>query len=540
MNLPGRKLRVGVALASIEVPAWQHAILQSVATSDCAVIASLILLHDACDTLPQSSVYKAFKRLEDENRRNGADACLPTSAADLLKSVERIALTPASAGQIDAAFARHVRALELDVLLALVDPALLPVHESLARYGTWNFEVDNRPLLPADGSLVGFSELIHRSSHVSTSLQLRHADDTTKRTAFHSCSAIDYLSHEVTRSEHLWKCSTFVSRSLRKCHEMGGEEFIRSLPLAPEPSRRPDAPSLRLGFLLYLLWRVRKKIGRMMFRERWILLFASRGRSPGRSKYTKLLPPAGRFWADPHVVAKDGVHYVYFEDASQQDGFGHISVMSDGGNGRFAVPQAVIRRPYHLSYPFVFEWRGDYYLIPESASNRTIELYRCVRFPDQWEFQHCLMEGISAYDATLVEHLGRWWMFAGVKAREGASSWDELCIFHAASPVSRNWQPHRGNPVISDVRRARPAGPLFIEGDRLYRPSQDCSGRYGRALNLHQVLELDEQHYKEVQVEKIEPNWHRSILAVHSYSRSGAMTFIDAIHREPKIRMRRN
>ena len=57
---------------------------------------------------------------------------------------------------------------------------------------------------------------------------------------------------------------------------------------------------------------------------------------------------------------------------------------------------------------------------------------------------------------------------------------------------------------------------------------------------MNQVLELDEQRYREVQVDKIEPDWHRSILAVHSYSRSGAMTFIDAIHREPKFRMRSN
>ncbi len=324
---------------------------------------------------------------------------------------------------------------------------------------------------------------------------------------------------------------------------MGGEEFVRSLPVAPQSSQPADTSlfrvisgmGLRLGFLLYLLWRVRKKIGRMLYRERWILLFASRGRSPGRSEFTKLIPPAGRFWADPHVVAKDGVHYVYFEDASQHDGFGHISMMSDEGDGRFTAPKPIIRRPYHLSYPFVFEWRGDYYLIPESANNRTIELYRCVRFPDEWEFQHCLMEDISAYDATLVEYQGRWWMFAGVRAREGASTWDELCIFHAESPVSRSWQPHMGNPVISDVRRARPAGPLFFEGNCLYRPSQDSSGRYGRALNINQVLELDERRYKEVQVDKIEP-WNRSTLAVHSYSRSGAMTFIDAIHREPKFR----
>ncbi len=99
---------------------------------------------------------------------------------------------------------------------------------------------------------------------------------------------------------------------------MGGEDFVRSLPLAPESAARGfaavsrlSAVRLRLGFLLYLLWRVRKKIGRMLFDERWILLLHLAAEVRDVPRFTKLIPPAGRFWADPHVVAKDGVHYVY-------------------------------------------------------------------------------------------------------------------------------------------------------------------------------------------------------------------------------------
>ncbi len=191
LNLPSRKLRVGIALESLEVPAWQFAILESIAKSDCAAIIALILPQDAPDTFAPSTVYKAFKRFEDKNRRTGADACLPTSAADLLQTAERITLGPAAAGQVDPAVVQNIRAQELDVLLALVKPALLPLDEPLARYGIWHFEVDGRPLLPADGSLVGFPELIHLRSHFSTSLQVRLAGDTTRRTAFRSCSAID-------------------------------------------------------------------------------------------------------------------------------------------------------------------------------------------------------------------------------------------------------------------------------------------------------------------------------------------------------------
>ena len=45
-------------------------------------------------------------------------------------------------------------------------------------------------------------------------------------------------------------------------------------------------------------------------------------------------------------------------------------------------------------------------MIPESAENRTIELYRFRVFPDDLEFVHILMENVEAYDATLVEYNG--------------------------------------------------------------------------------------------------------------------------------------
>jgi hypothetical protein len=97
-----------------------------------------------------------------------------------------------------------------------------------------------------------------------------------------------------------------------------------------------------------------------------------------------------------------------------------------------------LKKPYHLSYPFVFQWGEDWYMLPESAANRTVELYRCIHFPDEWAFQHNLLEDVEAYDSTLVEHGGRWWLFANVRAHRAASSWDELHLFHSDSPISRN------------------------------------------------------------------------------------------------------
>ena len=171
------------------------------------------------------------------------------------------------------------------------------------------------------------------------------------------------------------------------------------------------------------------------------------------------------------------------------------------------------------------------YLIAETAENRTIEVYKCKNFPDDWEFECKLMENVFAYDATLFEHNDMWWLFANIREHECASTWDELCLFSSDDPLSDDWQPHPMNPIVSDVRSARPAGKLFHKDGRIYRPSQNSSFRYGYALNFSEILELTKTTYKERVVECLEPDWDPSILGLHTFSASGELTVVDAIHR---------
>ena len=36
----------------------------------------------------------------------------------------------------------------------------------------------------------------------------------------------------------------------------------------------------------------------------------------------------------------------------------------------------VLAEPFHLSYPYVFEWQGSHYMIPESGAAKSVRLYR--------------------------------------------------------------------------------------------------------------------------------------------------------------------
>ncbi len=246
----------------------------------------------------------------------------------------------------------------------------------------------------------------------------------------------------------------------------------------------------------------RDAIEERRLRPQWFLLAGLRPPdarcAPDPAALTPLYPPSDRFWADPFAWSGDGERFIFFEEYPYSTRVGRISVLSLGEDlvplGP-AVP--VIDEPRHLSYPYLFEYQGCLYMVPESAGSRRIDLYRCNRFPFEWSWERTLIDGIQAADATLCEHEGRWWLFCA--ARRGKTRINEsLFAFHSDSPLSDQWVPHACNPLIRDYSGGRPGGRIFRGGDgRLVRPAQDSVPRYGHGLRLHAVDLLSPERYAE-------------------------------------------
>jgi hypothetical protein len=212
-----------------------------------------------------------------------------------------------------------------------------------------------------------------------------------------------------------------------------------------------------------------------------------------KSGYLRLQDDGGRCYADPFGIVVNRRHYLFCEEFDYRLGRGVISVTVVGQNGPPKRPTIVIERPYHLSYPFVFEHRGQIWMIPETSAAGRVELYRADRFPDKWVLEGALLEGINACDATIFLKNGRWWMFAGTSERQ-SSSWDALSLFHAPDPLGP-WTAHRQNPVLIDRSSARPGGAVFEYRGAHWRAAQDCSKRYGSALVLCAIDRLDEEDF---------------------------------------------
>jgi hypothetical protein len=168
-------------------------------------------------------------------------------------------------------------------------------------------------------------------------------------------------------------------------------------------------------------------------------------------------------------------------------------------------------------------------MIPESKGNRTIQLFCCTSFPGKWEFVMNLMENISATDSTLFYHNEKWWLFTAVDELNSPSvPFSELFLYFSDDLFSGHWQSHPLNPVITDIKVSRPAGRIFILNDKLYRPSQDCSGDYGKAFNLNHITKLSTDEYEEILISKVEPHWDRTLVGTHTFNFDDNICVIDA------------
>jgi hypothetical protein len=237
------------------------------------------------------------------------------------------------------------------------------------------------------------------------------------------------------------------------------------------------------------------------------------------------LPDGGRaYFADPFVHLRGDTAHVFIEEVPFATGKGVISHFTIDAEGKATEPLPVLERPYHLSYPFVFERDGETWMIPETSANRTVELYRAERFPDRWVKEAVLLDDILADDATLVEYGDRLWLFAGVRDWQ-ASSWEALGLFHAET-LTGSWQAHAGNPVLLCPAAARPAGAMFMHDGELIRPAQDCRGGYGSGLAFARVDRLDEEGFAQEIVARITPRM-RKATGLHTYNRAGDVEVID-------------
>lgn len=321
-------------------------------------------------------------------------------------------------------------------------------------------------------------------------------------------------------------------------------EKDRFPPVCPAPPVLPPTPRQLVG--AYLFSMLPRQIAGAAKRavlnmHRWDVSYrfhkgtqvAATGLLAGEA-WTVLRDDGDRFYADPFPFEWNGRHFIFVEDFPHGDAKAVISVAEIFADGRQAVHPAIVDEPYHLSYPQVFSRDGEIWMLPESASGGGLVLYRAQAFPERWVRHATLIPEREIFDATLLEHGGRLWLFASERDGHGSAS-DTMVVYHADT-LEGPWMPHRANPIRIDRAAARPGGGFARVGDRIILPLQDGTNEYGGALGLADLLELNEHTVRLSTPVPLLSQDKNAYPRVHTLNGNAQIEVIDCI--SPRLRRR--
>ena len=202
------------------------------------------------------------------------------------------------------------------------------------------------------------------------------------------------------------------------------------------------------------------------------------------------------FIADPFMIRHAGIWYMYFEIKNAANRRGEIGLATSPDGLQWTYDKVVMTEPYHLSYPYVFESEGSFYMVLETLDANAIRLYKAKNFPYDWEHINDLAQGKFA-DPCLFQDQGKWWLFAA----SNPYGCDTLNLY-SADRLEDTFVEHPQSPLIQgDKHTARPGGRVIQYQGKLYRFCQDCLPYYGTKVRAFEITTLTDVAYADREIE---------------------------------------
>jgi len=539
-----KKIKIGLLLNSLQCELWMYNIIKSLVELD-HILIELIVINDARTQVKKKSEDKTnrFKQIKSELKDNYLffnylkwdkeffaeknNAFETRDVSDLMEKVEKIKVSPRQtkfSDFIEGDDLIKVQEKQLDVIIRFGFRILKGEILNAAQYGVWSYHHDDNTEYRGAPGL--FWEVYENNPKSGTILQILNTKLDNGKVIYRSLSNTKNLSFHQNRNNNYLKTSNFILIRLKQLH-LFGWDFIKNLETYNEEIsyekkiyKSPNNKEIiKLHFKLFFR-NLKLNFRKQFFNEYWEVYVKI------KNKRIKIKSKNNHWYADPFPIKKDDSTYVFFEDFIVDENKACISCVKIDANLNFSEPKTVLKEDYHLSYPHVFLYEGEYYMIPETKESNSIRLYKSSEFPFKWEYVKTLISDVKAVDATILFHHEKVWLFTNIE-KYGVSSWEELHIYYSDN-LFGEWKQHALNPVISDVSCSRPAGNIYKNGmGKLFRPSQDCSISYGYAININEIVKLNHFEYKEKIVRKILPNKYFKARGIHTYNTIDDFMFFD-------------
>lgn len=236
-----------------------------------------------------------------------------------------------------------------------------------------------------------------------------------------------------------------------------------------------------------------------------------------------VIPNNYRSWAaDPFIFEYNENTYIFAELYDFIKGRGVIGY-SKFSEGKFTTWKTILSKPYHLSYPYIFQHKNSIYMIPESGSTKKIIVYRAVKFPDLWE-EKCVICEDTFVDTSFIEKENQ---FIGLTYKPGKNSKQYFIQFDEKFHLNYLIEQHQ-----LEGKDARPGGRMYEEENQIIVITQDCNKTYGGGLLFFLYEYNDGKLVLKKSIKKLYPqmlNYSKNLLldGIHTYSATKQYEVID-------------
>ncbi|MDP3091192.1 MAG: hypothetical protein Q8N04_10965 [Nitrospira sp.] len=237
----------------------------------------------------------------------------------------------------------------------------------------------------------------------------------------------------------------------------------------------------------------------------------------------------------PFMLEVAGRWHMLFEVLNRDSKKGEIGWATSDDAKHWTYRRIVLAKSYPLSYPYLFEWNGGYYMLPQTIEAGMLRLYKAFEFPVRWALAGILLRGKFA-TPSIVRHGGQWWLFTVSDAGETG----EALRLYWADELLGSWGEHPQSPIgLAHPSAMRLAGRIVAHEGRLVRFAQVREPGHGPVVRAFLITELTPTRYSEIPCSP-DPlrssegrGWNRSSLShvdAHCMGDGQWMACVDGVH----------
>ncbi|MFV8226677.1 hypothetical protein [Christiangramia aquimixticola] len=195
-----------------------------------------------------------------------------------------------------------------------------------------------------------------------------------------------------------------------------------------------------------------------------------------------LLKNEGNYIADPFFIRERNIFYLFVELKGKDNGDIALFISKNGTD--YDYEGIVLDEAFHVSYPQVFKYRNEFYMLPETKQSGNVLLYKAKEFPYHWEIEDTLIKNVFLKDPSILLNENEN-LIVTVDDNMNQVMYESDSL-KGDWKLSEKFQGKKGNET-------RPGGRFFKYKKDWYLPVQDRTYGYGSGISLYKLEKTNDK-----------------------------------------------